>query len=210
MGNGPWGGRHSRRAAWPCQDSFCIIDTSQSFLSAERLQSCIRRVDGNYAAYHVVVPGWAGHDMAGHQAPSTSVLAHGCGLFWWHAFWVRMVFFSKEKKNKKKMGALTSHLKDRADVNLLTSWDTGLIGGVLTMGGFQHSFNLDKNSSDYANLSGNIVSVLQGGCFFGAMSSFWLSDKVLVSTPSPPFPGGGAREIYCQHNYFFADTTFKT
>lgn len=61
-----------------------------------------------------------------------------------------------------------------------SSWDTGLIGGVLTMGGFQHSFNLDKNSSDYANLSGNIVSVLQGGCFFGAMSSFWLSDTVLV------------------------------
>lgn len=61
------------------------------------------------------------------------------------------------------------------------SWDTGLIGGVLTMKGFQNSFNLDKNSSDYANLSGNIVSVLQGGCFFGAMSSFWLSDKVLVN-----------------------------
>lgn len=53
------------------------------------------------------------------------------------------------------------------------------------MAGFQRSFNLDKNSSDFANLSGNIVSVLQGGCFFGAMSSFWLSDKVFVSPAAP-------------------------
>lgn len=58
------------------------------------------------------------------------------------------------------------------------SWDTGLIGGVLTMKGFQHSFNLDPKSSTYANLSGNIVSILQGGCFFGAAASFWLSDKM--------------------------------
>lgn len=62
--------------------------------------------------------------------------------------------------------------------NKLDSWDTGLIGGVLTMDAFQHSFNLDKNSSSFADLQGNIVSVLQGGCFFGAASSFWLSDKV--------------------------------
>ncbi|KAF4313321.1 Sugar/inositol transporter [Botryosphaeria dothidea] len=61
---------------------------------------------------------------------------------------------------------------------MLFGWDTGLIGGVLTMDAFQHSFNLDKNSSSFADLQGNIVSVLQGGCFFGAASSFWLSDKV--------------------------------
>lgn len=48
------------------------------------------------------------------------------------------------------------------------------------MKGFQHSFDLDPDSSSYANLSGNIVSVLQGGCFFGAAASFWLSDKMLV------------------------------
>ncbi|PSR87187.1 general substrate transporter [Coniella lustricola] len=61
---------------------------------------------------------------------------------------------------------------------MLFGWDTGLIGGVLTMKGFQHSFNLDPSSASYANLSGNIVSVLQGGCFFGAAASFWLSDKI--------------------------------
>ncbi|OJD33496.1 uncharacterized protein BKCO1_3000042 [Diplodia corticola] len=61
---------------------------------------------------------------------------------------------------------------------MLFGWDTGLIGGVLTMDAFQHSFNLDPDSDSFANLQGNIVSVLQGGCFFGAASSFWLSDKV--------------------------------
>jgi SP family sugar:H+ symporter-like MFS transporter len=44
------------------------------------------------------------------------------------------------------------------------------------MDAFQHSFNLDKNSSNFANLQGNIVSVLQAGCFFGALASFYVSD----------------------------------
>lgn len=61
---------------------------------------------------------------------------------------------------------------------MLFGWDTGLIGGVLTMKSFQNSFGLDSESSAYANLSGNIVSVLQAGCFFGAMSSFYLSEKL--------------------------------
>ncbi|KAF7939367.1 uncharacterized protein EAE97_007447 [Botrytis byssoidea] len=55
-------------------------------------------------------------------------------------------------------------------------WDTGLIGGILTMSSFKDSFGLNDGSSNYANVSGNIVSVLQGGCFFGAMSSFYISD----------------------------------
>lgn len=61
---------------------------------------------------------------------------------------------------------------------MLFGWDTGLIGGVLTMKSFQNSFDLNSKSAAYANLSGNIVSVLQAGCFFGAMASFYLSDKL--------------------------------
>ncbi|KAF2759046.1 general substrate transporter [Pseudovirgaria hyperparasitica] len=61
---------------------------------------------------------------------------------------------------------------------LLFGWDTGLIGGVLTMDAFKHSFGLDTKHENYANVQGNIVSVLQGGCFFGAASSFWLGDKL--------------------------------
>lgn len=61
---------------------------------------------------------------------------------------------------------------------MLFGWDTGLIGGVLTMDAFQESFDLDSESPSFADLQGNIVSVLQGGCFFGAAASFWLSDKI--------------------------------
>ncbi|KAF2868200.1 MFS quinate transporter-like protein QutD [Massariosphaeria phaeospora] len=62
---------------------------------------------------------------------------------------------------------------------MLFGWDTGLIGGVLTMDAFQHSFDLDKNSPHFSSLQGNIVSVLQqAGCFFGALSSFYVSDKL--------------------------------
>ncbi|CAK1364295.1 unnamed protein product [Cercospora beticola] len=60
---------------------------------------------------------------------------------------------------------------------MLFGWDTGLIGAVLTMRSFQNSFGLDEDSPEYANLSGNIVSVLQAGCFFGALASFFVSDK---------------------------------
>jgi SP family sugar:H+ symporter-like MFS transporter len=44
------------------------------------------------------------------------------------------------------------------------------------MDAFQHSFHLNPHSSDFANLQGNIVSVLQAGCFFGALASFYVSD----------------------------------
>lgn len=44
------------------------------------------------------------------------------------------------------------------------------------MDSFQNSFNLHKGSPDFANLQGNIVSVLQAGCFFGALASFYVSD----------------------------------
>ena len=59
---------------------------------------------------------------------------------------------------------------------MLFGWDTGLIGGVLSMKAFQESFDLNSKSSSFKNLSGNIVSILQAGCFFGAMSSFYISD----------------------------------
>jgi MFS family permease len=60
---------------------------------------------------------------------------------------------------------------------MLFGWDTGLIGGVLTMQAFQDSFNLDKKSKSFSDLQGNIVSVLQAGCFKRAASSFFISDK---------------------------------
>ncbi|EST09693.1 General substrate transporter [Kalmanozyma brasiliensis GHG001] len=60
---------------------------------------------------------------------------------------------------------------------LLFGWDTGLIGGVLNMPAFQRDFGLANDPSKLAALKGNIVSVLQAGCFFGAASSFYLPHR---------------------------------
>ncbi|KAG8717051.1 hypothetical protein FRC09_014829 [Ceratobasidium sp. 395] len=59
-------------------------------------------------------------------------------------------------------------------------WDSGLIGGILSEKAFQVSFGLDKAESAkaLASLKGNIVSVLQAGCFFGAASSLYLPDRI--------------------------------
>ncbi|KAF9238558.1 general substrate transporter [Melanogaster broomeanus] len=57
-------------------------------------------------------------------------------------------------------------------------WDIGLIGGVLALPSFQQYFGLDKESAAArAALSGNIVSVLQAGGFFGAISSTWFASR---------------------------------
>ncbi|KZT23073.1 general substrate transporter [Neolentinus lepideus HHB14362 ss-1] len=49
-------------------------------------------------------------------------------------------------------------------------WDTGLIGGVLSLPSFQEYFGLsDLSPSAKADLSGNIVAILQAGSFFGAL-----------------------------------------
>ncbi|SOV03103.1 related to quinate transport protein [Ustilago sp. UG-2017a] len=60
---------------------------------------------------------------------------------------------------------------------LLFGWDTGLIGGVLSMPAFQDDFGLVGQPAKLAALKGNIVSVLQAGCFFGAAASFYLPHK---------------------------------
>lgn len=44
------------------------------------------------------------------------------------------------------------------------------------MDSFKNSFALVDTPAAYAELSGNIVSVLQAGCFLGAAASFWVSD----------------------------------
>ena len=45
------------------------------------------------------------------------------------------------------------------------------------MSSFKRSFGLDRDPSAFANLSGNIVSVLQLGAAGGALGSFWVSDR---------------------------------
>ncbi|KAI2620487.1 general substrate transporter [Hypoxylon sp. NC1633] len=57
-------------------------------------------------------------------------------------------------------------------------WDSGVIGGVINLDSFKAAYGLDKAGDDVAvaNLSGNIVSVLQAGCFVGSLAAFVLTD----------------------------------
>ncbi|KAL3459586.1 general substrate transporter [Aspergillus heterothallicus] len=63
--------------------------------------------------------------------------------------------------------------------SLLFGFDMGVIGGVLTMRTFQEEYGLiDKDPSVLANLSSNIVSVIQAGAFSGALVAMWLANRV--------------------------------
>ncbi|KAF9639597.1 hypothetical protein BFW01_g11403 [Lasiodiplodia theobromae] len=62
---------------------------------------------------------------------------------------------------------------------LLFGMDMGIIGGVLTMETFKRQYGLtDKSEAVLANLSSNIVSVIQAGAFAGALFSTWLANKI--------------------------------
>ncbi|KAF7312466.1 MFS domain-containing protein [Mycena indigotica] len=57
-------------------------------------------------------------------------------------------------------------------------YDIGIIGGVISLPSFKNYFGITKMSdSAQANFSGNIVSVLQGGCFFGALGVGYFSNR---------------------------------
>ncbi|KAJ7069602.1 general substrate transporter [Mycena amicta] len=54
--------------------------------------------------------------------------------------------------------------------SLFFGYDIGLIGGVLSLDSFQRYFGVDKmDSEEKAQISGNIVAVLQVGCLLGAL-----------------------------------------
>ncbi|CRG91365.1 putative quinate permease [Talaromyces islandicus] len=62
---------------------------------------------------------------------------------------------------------------------MLFGMDSGIIGGVLTMDPFQQKYGLaDKPDTVTANLSANIVSTLQAGCFAGALLASPLAEKM--------------------------------
>ncbi|KAG1887160.1 hypothetical protein F4604DRAFT_1889886 [Suillus subluteus] len=57
-------------------------------------------------------------------------------------------------------------------------WELGLIGGVLALPSFQEYFGLSSESaSARASSSANIISVLQGGGFFGALFSSYFASR---------------------------------
>ncbi|KAJ5085540.1 hypothetical protein N7532_010311 [Penicillium argentinense] len=61
---------------------------------------------------------------------------------------------------------------------MLFGMDSGIIGGVLTMDPFEAKYGLEGlDKVAQANLSANIVSTLQAGCFFGALLASPAADK---------------------------------
>ncbi|KAJ7261793.1 general substrate transporter [Mycena haematopus] len=57
-------------------------------------------------------------------------------------------------------------------------YDIGIIGGVLTLPAFKAYFGInDMSASAKAALSGNVVAILQGGCFFGALGTGYMSSR---------------------------------
>ena len=49
--------------------------------------------------------------------------------------------------------------------SIFYGWDIGLIGGVLAMDSFKSYFGINQmTKSQQADLNGNIVAILQGGC----------------------------------------------
>lgn len=62
---------------------------------------------------------------------------------------------------------------------ILFGMDTGTMGGVLVLPAFRKEFGLDGlGKVESANLSANIVSALQAGCFLGAILAWPLADSI--------------------------------
>ncbi|RDW70441.1 hypothetical protein BP5796_08838 [Coleophoma crateriformis] len=61
---------------------------------------------------------------------------------------------------------------------MLFGWDIGSIGGIIVMPAFKKEYGIaGLNAKAAAALSANIVSTLQGGCFFGALAAYWVADR---------------------------------
>ncbi|KAI9049562.1 hypothetical protein LZ554_006589 [Drepanopeziza brunnea f. sp. 'monogermtubi'] len=58
---------------------------------------------------------------------------------------------------------------------MLFGWDVGSIGGIIVMEAFKAEYKITEAVA--ANLNSNIVSTLQGGCFFGALAAYYCADR---------------------------------
>jgi MFS family permease len=78
---------------------------------------------------------------------------------------------------------------------MLFGWDIGAIGGIIVMPSFKKAYGLvgadgkDKSPGIVANLTSNIVSTLQAGCFLGALIAYYIADnwgrRVSEARPTP-------------------------
>lgn len=57
-------------------------------------------------------------------------------------------------------------------------YDSGFIGGTISLPSFEKEFGLDKaEGNTLASLKSNIVSTFQAGAFFGAIMAYWCNEK---------------------------------
>ncbi|OLL24439.1 Quinate permease [Neolecta irregularis DAH-3] len=62
---------------------------------------------------------------------------------------------------------------------MIFGYDIGSIGGVIEMKSFKISFGLlNNNRGELASLIAKIVSILQVGCLFGALSTGVMADRI--------------------------------
>nr|CBV37373.1 quinate transporter [Colletotrichum graminicola] len=62
---------------------------------------------------------------------------------------------------------------------LAMGYDTAVIGGTMALDSFRRDFHLDGvPSSTRDTIQGNIVSTFQAGCFFGALLTFPIAEKL--------------------------------
>ncbi|KAJ7761960.1 general substrate transporter [Mycena maculata] len=62
--------------------------------------------------------------------------------------------------------------------SIFFGYDIGIIGGVIALPAFKAYFRINEMSpSAQAALSGNIVAILQGGCFFGALGVGYFANR---------------------------------
>jgi hypothetical protein len=66
--------------------------------------------------------------------------------------------------------------------SIFFGWDTGLMGGILTLKSFQDYFGIDKMStSAQADFDGNIVSVMQAGCMYVIKNIEYFATHAILS-----------------------------
>ncbi|KAJ2904016.1 quinate permease [Zalerion maritima] len=58
---------------------------------------------------------------------------------------------------------------------MLFGWDIGAIGGILKIDNFKEDYNIDEETN--VDLSQNIVSTLQAGCFAACLVTTWFTDR---------------------------------
>ena len=86
--------------------------------------------------------------------------------------------------------------------SFLFAYDTGIVGGVLTLPSFQRDFRYTKAQKTQVN--SNCVSILQGGAFFGCFLIWpvtsWLGRKLGIVISSIVFCVGAILQVVNIHS----------